>query len=125
MIISDAVDGLEAAITAQLADLDGLAVTVTTSPELADAALTQADLVVLIGVPTIEWATWSVHSAEVPVHLIAGTPDYLRGLRLLDVALTQLVADSALAPTTARPTSYQRDPTSPAYPALTCLIQTT
>ena len=30
MIISDAVDGLEAAITAQLADLDGLAVTVTT-----------------------------------------------------------------------------------------------
>ena len=96
---------------------------ITTDPERAAQAIAgDGDVVILVGMPGIDWATWNAHDIEVPVYLIGTTLDYMRAWTAIDQVLEQLLTDPELLPARARPASYRATPTAAALPALTLTI---
>ena len=113
----DLVDQLRAAIDEDLVRV------VTADPErVAQAIAGDGEVAVLVGMPGIDWITWTAHDIEVPVYLIGTSLDYMRAWEAIDQVLEQLLADPHLLPTRARPASYRPTPTSAALPALTLTI---
>ena len=109
------------AITATMQDANGVVV-VTHDPERANNALaSDADAVILVGVPDLDWTTYTAHDATVPVHLISATRDYSRSLHVLDHLVDAIAADADLSPARVRPARYEAAPRT-VYPAVTLTI---
>ena len=99
-------------------------VVVTIDPERAATAIAgDSDVVILVGVPSVDWLTWNAHDAATQVYLIATTLDYMRAWRSIDAVLEQLLEEPDLVPETARPAAYRPAPGAAAYPALTLTIK--
>ena len=96
---------------------------VTADPErVAQAIAGDGDVVVLVGMPGIDWATYHAHDVELPVYLIGTTLDYMRAWEAIDQVLDQILTDPDLVPDKVRPASYRPAPTAAALPALTVTL---